>query len=81
MALLQSGFHTVRTHIPIEDSLTLEINSAFRALTTGDRVHGILHAPGVRMAGIALTPFAVLARLCLPRLSPSISAIAVKSPQ
>ena len=78
-ALSQAGFQTVRTNIVIEDSLTLEINSALRALTVGDHVHGILHTPGTKTASIALTPFAFLARLCIPNLSPSIEAIAVKA--
>lgn len=77
-ALSQAGFRTVQTSILVEDSLTLDVNSALRALTKGDRVHGILHAPGAQAASLALTPFAVLARLCVPRLSPSIEAIAVK---
>jgi 2-polyprenyl-3-methyl-5-hydroxy-6-metoxy-1,4-benzoquinol methylase len=77
-ALLQAGFRTARSHIVIEDSLTLEINSALRLVSGGDRVHGILHTPGVRAVNLALTPLAVLARLCVPRLSPSIEAIAVK---
>jgi 2-polyprenyl-3-methyl-5-hydroxy-6-metoxy-1,4-benzoquinol methylase len=78
-ALSQAGFRTVQTGIVVEDSLTLEVNSALRALTAGDRVHGILHAPGARAASIALTPLAVLARLCVPKLSPSIEAIGVKA--
>jgi len=78
-ALSQAEFHTVRTNVVIEDSLTLEANSALRVLTPGDQVHGILHTPGARAASIALTPFALLARLCIPNLSPSIEAIAVKS--
>lgn len=77
-ALSQAGFRTVRTNIVIEDSLTLEINSAFRALAGGNRVHGILHTPGMKSASTALTPLALVARLCVPRLSPSIEAIAVK---
>jgi len=78
-ALSQAGFQTVRTNIVIEDSLTLEINSALRALMARDHVHGILHTPGTKAVGIALTPFAFLARLCIPKLSPSIEAIAVKA--
>lgn len=78
-ALSQAGFDTVRTDIVIEDSITLEINSALRALLGGDRIHGILHTPGTKGISIALTPFAALARLCIPRLSPSIEAVAIKT--
>ena len=69
VALSQAGFHTVRTNIVTEDSLTLEVNSALR----------VLHTPGTKTIGIMLTPFAFLARLCIPTLSPSIEAIAVKA--
>jgi len=78
-ALVRAGFQTARTNIVIEDSLTLEINSALRAVTSGDHVHGILHAPGAKIAAIALTPLAFLVRVCVPRLSPSIEAIAVNA--
>jgi SAM-dependent methyltransferase len=77
-SLSLAGFQTVRTNIVIEDSLTLEINSALRVLSRGDRVHGIFHAPGAKAVAMALTPAALLARLCVPKLSPSIEAIAIK---
>lgn len=77
-ALSRAGFRSARSQIVIEDSVTLEVNSALRALAGGDRVHGILHTPGAKVASLALTPFAVLGRLVVPRLSPSIEAIAVK---
>jgi 2-polyprenyl-3-methyl-5-hydroxy-6-metoxy-1,4-benzoquinol methylase len=77
-ALSQAGFQTVQTNVVLEDSLTLEINSALRVLTGGDRTHGIFHTPGTKGISTALTPLAFLARLCVPKLSPSIEAVAIK---
>jgi 2-polyprenyl-3-methyl-5-hydroxy-6-metoxy-1,4-benzoquinol methylase len=71
-----AGFGVVRTQIVLEDSLTLEVNSALRKFSLGDPAHGILQTPAAVVAGFG-APFAMLARLCVPRLSPSFEAIGV----
>jgi 2-polyprenyl-3-methyl-5-hydroxy-6-metoxy-1,4-benzoquinol methylase len=76
--LCTAGFRAVQTNIVIEDSVTLEANSALRALSSGDQNHGILHTRVARAVSFALTPVMLLARLFMPRLSPSIEAIAIK---
>lgn len=78
MMVREAGFVSVETRVVMEDSLTLEANSAVRMATRGDATHGVLHAPLATLACAALTPLALLGRMCVPALSPSFEAVAVR---
>ncbi|MDG5815721.1 class I SAM-dependent methyltransferase [Chitinispirillales bacterium ANBcel5] len=78
--LLESaGFSRVKVSIPLWDSLTLEVNSALRAVLKDKKMkHGILEGLFTKFVDIALLPPFLLSRCIIPSLAPTIEIVAEK---
>lgn len=71
LMLTKAGFHDVRVEIPILDSLTIEANSAVKALVPRSGRHGIMSNPLVKLLDVGLIAPTLALRALVPRLSPS----------
>jgi 2-polyprenyl-3-methyl-5-hydroxy-6-metoxy-1,4-benzoquinol methylase len=78
-ALRAAGFSAVSTRIVRSDSLTIEASSFVRALRSRTRAHGVLRSNAGLLSTLALTPASVIARLLVPRLSPSFEMWATRA--
>jgi SAM-dependent methyltransferase len=78
MMLERAGLSGVRPAIPILDSLTIEPNSALKFFFPETGEHGIMQSRLVKALDLALIPPALVARVVVPRLSPSMDVRAVR---
>jgi SAM-dependent methyltransferase len=71
LMLTKAGFAEVRLDIPVLDSLTIEANSAVKALVPRSGRHGIMSHPLVKLLDLGLIAPTLALRVAVPRLSPS----------
>ena len=73
-----AGFKSVKTGIPIWDSLTLEVNSMLRRFNKNSGKHGVFDNPATKLLDLLFLPPSLAIRVFYPAISPTLEIIAGK---